>query len=98
MDPCSCRIRPAEGGCAGGIAVNTGVTETEVTSTPAASDATDESATSAAETSARSEVASVEDTSINVADMFTDRDLRSDYDASSAVKISLNGSSASISG
>ena len=79
-------------GCFGGSAADTKepVTSTSEESTQASETATDKSE--------RSNVNTVEGSTIDAANMFTDRDLKSDYDTSSAVNITLNGTSASSDG
>lgn len=79
-------------GCLGGSVADTKkpVTSTSGESTQASETVTD--------TSDLSNNNTVEGSTIDVANMFTDRDLRSDYDTSSAVNITLSGTSANSDG
>jgi len=55
-------------------------------------------ATQTADTASGTETSTTVYTAASKSEMFTDRDLSGDYDESSAVKVTLNGNSASVSG
>lgn len=80
-------------GCSGGAS-----TDSTTAETTASVQSTTESTTTASETTARQETSGVDNSGIDVANMFTERDLSPDYDAASAVNITLNGTTASADG
>lgn len=77
--------------CFGGSMTDIKETTNQVTNDSQESTRSSENKT---DTSDKSNVTTVEGSTIDIANMFTDRDLSSDYDTSSAVNITLNGTSA----